>query len=480
MRDRLRDRLRSFSLTPFEQQTPEGRAKERHRRVALTAAAAALAKLLSVTAALISIPLTLQYLGVERFGMWMTISSLIAMLAFADFGIANGVLSAVADAHGRDDGAAIQRFVSSGFFMLSGIALVLIGGFAAVYAHVPWHAVFNVQTELARTESGPALAVFGVCFALAIPLAVVQRVQMGLQQGFTASLWQCVGSVFALSGVIVAIELQAGLPWLVLALAGAPLLAAAGNSLHFYCYARPELRPRWCWATAEAARRVAAIGGLFFVLQLTVALAFTSDSIVIAQLLGASAVAQYAVPEKLFGLITLALAMVLAPLWPAYGEALARGDSAWVRYTLRNSILTAVGIAASVSVALVILAPAILHLWVGIAVVPQLVLLIALAVWKVVESVGIASAMFLNGARVVRFQVLCAVPTALCAVFLKVTLVPQIGVSGVVWGTLIAYVGLTLLPLAFKAPSLLRAIDRKAQVTAMPTPPVRFEKYGSF
>ena len=458
---RIRNPFSFFRLTPFDVSTEEGRAKERHRRIALTAAASALAKLLSVGTALISIPLTLHYLGTERFGMWMTISSLIAMLAFADFGIANGVLSAVADAHGRDDGAAIQRFVSSGFFMLSGIALTLIASFAAAYAHVPWHVVFNVQTEMARAESGPALAVFAICFALAIPLAMVQRVLMGLQQGFTASLWQCAGSFFALIGVIVAIKLQAGLPWLVLALAGAPLLAAAGNSLYFYFFARPDLRPRWHLATPEAARRIAATGSLFFVLQLTVAVAFTSDSIVIAQMLGVSAVAQYAIPEKLFGLISLGLAMVLAPLWPAYGEALSRGDSTWVRLTLRTSILAAAGIAAAVSVGLVLLAPAILHLWVGGAVIPQQLLLIALAVWKVVESVGIASAMFLNGARSVRFQVACAVPTAVCALALKVTLLPQIGISGVVWATVIAYIGLTLVPVAFKAPSLLRGIDRK-------------------
>ena len=134
---RVRQRLRWFSLTPFDQSTAQGRSDERHRRVALTAAASALAKVLSVGTALISVPLTLHYLGVERFGMWMTVSSLIAMLAFADFGIANGVLSAVAEAHGRDDRAALQRIVSSGFFMLTGIAAALLALFAAVYAHVP-------------------------------------------------------------------------------------------------------------------------------------------------------------------------------------------------------------------------------------------------------------------------------------------------------------------------------------------------------
>ena len=386
--------------------------------------------------------------------MWMTVSSLIAMLAFADFGIANGVLSAVAEAHGRDDRAALERIVSSGFFMLTGIAAALLALFAAVYAHVPWHAVFNVQGDLARLEAGPALAVFVVCFACAIPLGVVQRVQMGLQQGFAASLWQCVGSLCALGGVLLAIHLQGGLAWLVLALAGAPLLAALLNSLYFYFRSQPGLRPRLaCFASADALR-LARTGALFFVLQVTVAVAYTSDSLVIAQLSGAAAVAEYAVPEKLFGLITLAIAMVLAPLWPAYGEAIARGDHAWVRRTLRRSVLMALGIAAVASGFLLLTGPLLLRLWVGDAVAAPFMLLLALAVWKVVEAGGNAVAVYLNGAHVIGFQVAVAFAFAVCALSLKLLLIPIYGVAGAVWATVAAYLVFVALPYAFVLPRL--------------------------
>jgi O-antigen/teichoic acid export membrane protein len=450
----VRQRLRWCRLKPFDLATPEGRAAERHRRVALTAAASALAKVVSVGTALISVPLTLHYLGVERFGVWMTISSLIAMLAFADFGIANGVLSAVAEAHGRNDRAALQRIVSSGFFMLTAIAAGLLVLFAVAYAHVSWHAVFNVQSELARAEAGPALAVFVACFACAIPLAVVQRVQMGLQQGFLASLWQCIGSLCALGGVLLAISLQGGLPWLVLALAGAPLMAALLNSLHFYLRSRPDLRPRLALFGAADAKRLARSGALFFVLQVTVAVAYTSDSIVIAQLLGASAVAEYAVPEKLFGLITLAMSMVLAPLWPAYGEAIARRDSAWVQQTLKRSLVTALGLSIVAAVGLLFMAPALLRLWVGAAIEPPLGLLAALAVWKVVEAGGNALAMFLNGAHVIGMQVAVALATAIAAIGLKVLLIPHWGISGAVWATVIAYVMMAALPYAVLVPRM--------------------------
>lgn len=58
----------ALRLKAHDLETPEGRAAERHRRVALMAACAGLAKLLSVVTALVSVPLALQCLGAKRFG----------------------------------------------------------------------------------------------------------------------------------------------------------------------------------------------------------------------------------------------------------------------------------------------------------------------------------------------------------------------------------------------------------------------------
>jgi O-antigen/teichoic acid export membrane protein len=452
----LRQRLRWLSLHPHDLSTPEGRAAERHRRAALTAVASMLAKLVSVGTALISIPLTLHYLGAERFGLWMTISSLVALMAFADFGIANGVLNKVADAHGRDDRAAIRGAISSGLAILTAASAALAAAFGLVYAFVDWPAVFNVQTAQARAEAGPALAAFVLCYAATIPLVVVQRAQMGLQQGFLASLWQCAGSLCGLAAVLIAIHLQAGLPWLVVALIGAPLLAAALNTAHFFARAQPGLRPSRGSVSSDACRAVASTGALFFFLQLAAAVAYASDNVIIAQLLGAEAVATYAVPEKLFALLSLIVAMSLGPLWPAYGEAISRGDSMWVRQTLKRSLTLALAVAGVGALVLVLFGDVLIRVWVQDAVTPAFGVLLALGVWKLVEAGGLSLAMFLNGAQVMRFQLWCSLATVVVAITLKLTLVPRLGVAGAAWAMVIAFVLCTALPVALRLPALLR------------------------
>jgi O-antigen/teichoic acid export membrane protein len=424
--------------------TAEGRSRERHRRAAMSAGASALAKIVSVSTALISVPLSLHYLGPERYGMWMTMSSLVAMLSFADFGIGNGLLNIVAAAHGREDRPAMREAVSSGFVVLSLIAAVIIIGFATAYPFVPWFRIFNVKTAHAQAEAGPALAAFICCFALAIPTSIVQRVQIGLQRGFMASLWQCGSSVIALIGVLTAIALHAGLPWLVLAYTGAPLLAAMLNSATFFGIVQRDISPNFRRASRRGAARVASTGLLFFVLQIMVSISYSSDNVIIAQVFGAATVPQYAVPERMFSMITMVVTMMLGPLWPAYGEALARGDIDWARRTLVRSVTLGAGVAALASATLFMIAPTVLRFWVGPLIRPSLFLLAGFGVWKVLEVTGAAISMFLNGAHVVRAQVIIATITSFTGLTLKLFLVHRIGVAGLVWSTITVYSTLTL------------------------------------
>lgn len=449
---------RLIRLRPFEVETPEGRASERHRRIVLSALASALAKIISVATMLISVPLTLNYLGPERYGMWMTISSLAAILAFADLGIGNGMLNAIAAAHGRDDRSAILGYVSSGFFALSLVSACLLCLFAAAYRFMPWATVFNVQNDIARQEVGPAVAVFFVCFAIAIPLAIVQRVQMAMQRSFLSSLWQCLASTLGLICVLIAIRQEAGLPWLVLAFVGAPLVVYALNSAIFFGRMQPEIAPARTAITRLATTQLMRTGGLFVVLQLVSAVAYASDSLVIAQLLGASAVANYSVPERMFGLIPMVLAMVLAPLWPAYGEAISRGDVAWVRHTLRRSVAIAVTASSVFSFTLVLLGPWLLEWWVGKAVVTSMSLLIGLAVWKTIEAGASSLAVFLNGANIIRTQLIISLITMTVAISLKLLLVPIFGVSGAVWATIIAFTTCALIPYGLILPKILHKV----------------------
>jgi O-antigen/teichoic acid export membrane protein len=283
-------------LKPFEGTTPEERSRERYRRIALTMLASIGVRGISTLTALITVPLTVNYLGNERYGLWVTISSVIVALGFADLGIGNGLLNAISDANGRDDRESARGYISSAWFMLAGLGALAGLAFVILYPIIPWARIFNLTSPEIIAEAGPATAVFVVCFLLNMPLTLVQRVQMGYQEGLTNSLWLAFGNILGLVALLVAIQARAGLTWLVLAMAGAPVFATLLNNIVMFGVRRQWLRPRLSSITRGTARKIVSVGFLFFVLQVAVAAAYSSDNIVVAQILGPEGVTQYSVP----------------------------------------------------------------------------------------------------------------------------------------------------------------------------------------
>jgi O-antigen/teichoic acid export membrane protein len=431
----------------------------RYRAVLLGGGGLALAKGINLLSVLITVPLTLEYLGTERYGLWVTLSSLITLLSFADLGIGNGLVTAVAKADGEQDFAAIRRLVSSAFFLLSAIG----GGVAlltcALYPLVPWGAVFAVTDPLAVAEAGPAMLVFMLVFALNLPLGVVQRVQMGLQETWLFSLWQAAGYAGAMGGVLLVIHAKAGLPWLVLAMLGIPAVCQLCNfGVEFFCR-RPALRPRLGAFHKGTLRAVLSVGLLFFALQVLNILANFSDSLFLSHLLGQGAVATYGVTYKVYQVLLLAT-IFLQPLWPAFGEALGRRDYAWASTALSRILVGSLALGGVLGLALWLYGQKIIALWVGGAVLPEPPLIAAFAAWVVLASYGGAISVFLNNEAFLQKQLLIYALGSLVALALKMPFILWWGTAGAVWATVVGYTVFFSVPAVVIAYRTLAALAR--------------------
>lgn len=454
-------RLRRFLPRPPGEagNSPESRAKQRYQRAGLTAVVALGARGLTMLMSLLTVPLTLNYLGPERYGMWMTISSIIALLSFTDLGVGNGLINAVTRAIARSDLADARRQVSSAFMILMLVAAGVGILFVLTYPVVSWARVFAVSSTLAVSEAGPGMAAWVACFLLGLPLSVAAQVRLGRQEGYFVHMLSVGGNLVAVAALLIVILTRQGLPALVFAMAGPPLLAMGLNWVLLFGRHAAALRPSLRLVSLRTGWALLRAGFLFFVLQIAIAVAFTSDSLVAAQVIGPVAVAEYAVVSKLFMIPTLIVATILSPLWPAYGDAIARGDLLWARSTLVRSLRGGLAVTVPLSVFLVTFGMPIIRLWVGPTVTPPLLLLLGFGIWVVMSAVGTSVAMLLNGAHEIGVQAAAAVVMALANITLSIWLASRIGVAGVMWGTVITYGVFTLLPMAFYVPRVLRRIE---------------------
>jgi O-antigen/teichoic acid export membrane protein len=404
------------------------------------------------------VPVVLHYLGAERYGVFATITAIAGLVGWADLGLGNGLISEVAVAQGRDDSDSTARAVSTAFFALLGLAVVLAAGFAAVYPFVPWESIFNVSGD-AASGVGAAAAAFAVGVFLALPLGVVQRAEVGMQEMFVANVWQAMGRLLGLAGIILAVAVGASLPYLVLALAVAPALALAGNGVDLFFRRRPWLRPSLKRVERDVAGALLRIGSLFFVLQIAIAVAYESDALVLTQILGPTAVTTYSVTMRVFLVVPALANFVLAPLWPAYGEAISRGDVHWVRQTLRRAIRGGLLLTVPGAAVLALVARPFIAAWAGVE--SPYLLICAAAIWVIVMTLGAVIAAFLNGARVIRAQIVAAVTMMIANLGLSIVFTHWLGVSGVIWGSIAAEGAVVVVLLVVVVPSVVSRLESR-------------------
>jgi len=432
---KARQTLRYLRFRPFDTSTAEGREQERHRRIAISSAAAFAGQGVNYAVMIALVPLLIRQLGQEQYGLWLAISSMATFAAFADLGLGNGLINVLGKAHGLEDRTVAREYVSSGFFILIGVAAVLGIAGGLILPAIDWNRFFQLKTEGARAGSTAAVLIFFLLFAVSLPLTIVQKIQMAYQENYLNSLWLAAGKVGMLIGAIAGVLAHQSLLYFVVVLAGAPVLMWFANGLVLFFWHRPWLRPGLRFISRVSAKELLRTGFFFFVTGISGVLAIQIDTLVIGRFLGAGQVPVYAIPLRLFMICTTLLGFVLMPLWPAYREAIVRGDMLWVRKTFWRTMRLTTAITVPAAIVLLFIAPYLVKLWTGTVLPIPLSLLAALGIHAVMTAVTGPMAMLLNGANILGIRALFSIMNGLSNLTLSIWLVQRIGVAGPVFAT---------------------------------------------
>jgi O-antigen/teichoic acid export membrane protein len=376
----------------------------------------------------------------------MSLSALMVFLRFSDLGLGNGLVGAISQAEGRGDRQYAQRAISSVLVCLCIIACVLLATFPISARFIHWDYVLGLASLKDRGEIQAAILIFVALYAIGIPVNMVQQVQRSLQQGYVSNLWIAIGSLLSLVGVYIAAIHQARIPWLVAIISGVPLIPTLGNAFVLYFVQRPDLRPSLRDFDKEVAKELLYKGMLFFGLGIAGALAFDSQNIVIAHILGPAAVGVYAVVQRLFSMIPLIVGYVTMPLWPAFGDALGRGERTWIARALRRGIAVNVAIATMPAVLLSVFSGPILLHWTHGAISAPKWLIAGFAVWAVTSAISSPICMLLNAAHVLWFQIIVSILYGLMTIGSIIWALPSMGLPGAVWSMTLLYLAAVLCP----------------------------------
>jgi O-antigen/teichoic acid export membrane protein len=173
-------------------------------------------------------------------------------------------------------------------------------------------------------------------------------------------------------------------------------------------------------------------------------------------LYGARSVTPYSVTWRLFSYASMLQVIALPALWPAYADAFSRRDLTWIRKTYRyNLVVSMVSTAVFASILLVV-GQRFIALWAGPAAVPSFSLVAAMACWTLVSSLSWSEGTLLGAAGRVKGQAIYSAFGAIVNLAASIWLGRLFGLTGIILGTLAAYVTCIIVPQTIEVARLLR------------------------
>ena len=396
----------------------------------------------SMAISLLLVPLTLAYLAPSRYGIWMTMSSILGWVMWLDVGLGNGLRNKFALALAHDDKELARSYVSTTYLFVGLISIALFLLFMIVFPLLSWTSILNAPPDM-EVELSRLAAIVLLFFCIRLVAGLIGTILTADQQPAVSSLLEVLINGLSLIAVVLLTKTIPGsLFWLGVCVTAAMVIVPVIANVWLFRGKYRTFAPSLRFVRIEHARGLIHIGVQFFVLQITGLVLFTSANIIITQLFGPEEVTQYNIAFKYFGVPSLAFAVLLTPFWSAYTEAFARGDIAWIQMTFRRLkqmfALLSIGV-----VIMVLCADQAYALWIGHAVHIPFSLSAAMGAYVLIVAWSSIFSYFVNGTGKIRLQLIVAV---LMSVFMIPLALVLAGTGGLHTTGIVLAICLVLLP----------------------------------
>ncbi len=390
---------------------------------------------ISILISLILVPLTINYLNPTRYGIWITLMSVITWFNFFDVGLGNGMRNkfAIAKAEGKDQLA--RTYISTTYAIISIISGIMFLLFFIINHFLNWSKILNTTTDINEIEK-LVFIIFSV-FCMQFIIKLINFVFIADQRPAMNNAINTTASLISLITVFILIKTTHGsLLYLGASFSLINLIVPLIAGIWFFNTSYKKYKPSFKFVNFSYAKELMGLGVKFFIMQGAALVIFMTDNMIITQVSGPAAVTPYNIAYKYFGIITMIFTIVSTPLWSANTEAYIKKDFDWMKNVMKKMIFLWLGFAAVTAIMLSVANYAYL-LWVGDKVKVPFSLSVMMAIYVVSASVVTIFANFLSGIGKIQLSLYHSIFVGLLNIPLSIYFAKNLGMgsTGVILAT---------------------------------------------
>lgn len=352
---------------------------------------------ISVLIGLFYVPLLLNFLTQEKYGIWLTLTSILGWFSFFDIGLGNGLRNKLTEAFANKNMKLGKKLVSTTYALLICIFSVVLLIFHLCNFFLDWNSILNTNT-IENRELYILTSIVFTFFILRFIVQIISVVYLADQRPSISKLITTSGNLvsFLIVLILTRVTLKGDLILLGTIISAIPVVLFLVVSITSFNSRYKQLKPSIKEIDLKVSNGLVNLGAKFFVLQISYLIAYTTSNILITQFYGPAEVTIYNIAYKYFYIPVMVYSIILSPIWSAVTDAYIKSDYVWLKKTLKHlnllSLLFVFGI-----VFMIIISNWVYKIWVGGDIVIPFSLSLALGLYSITVVIISPFSAYING-----------------------------------------------------------------------------------
>ncbi|MEP1488976.1 MAG: hypothetical protein ABJK28_11160 [Algibacter sp.] len=310
---------------------------DREIKLKISVVTNALTKGINIGVNLSLVPLLLSFLGVEKYGIWVTIYSVVSWLNMFDLGLGNGLKLELTKAFSKKRNKEIKKLIGTAYLVIGSISLMLIVFFLIINYYSDLGVLLSFSKD-SNIDISRSIAFLIISFIVILTLKLIGVIYSSLQLAYIDSLTNVLSQVAFLCLLLFFVHFDVpSLLFNVALISTMPLIFIyLFLTMNFFIRKVPSLKVSVSSYSKDVAARILKPGLSFFVIQISGVVLYSTDNFIIASIISPSAVTDYNISYKYFSFPFVIFSMYISTHWPSFIDALTKGDEVWIKQKLKK------------------------------------------------------------------------------------------------------------------------------------------------
>lgn len=401
---------------------------------------AAINKFANIGIRLFTIPLTINYLGQEKYGLWITISSLAGYIMLLDFGISSAMVNKLTKFYTINDTRSADNYIIANLAFFGIMSIIVIGILSIIIPAIDWVSLMKLKAVTNIDEVSQVIFFCFFMFLLQLSTMIILKVPYAMQTGSLTEGYLLLGNIISVVGIVLSVRENLGLLTLILFLTSSTIITSITLMLHLLYFKKIRIHFIKFNTIKSVFLDLYKTGIDFIVIQASGIIVLGLQFSILAYYHGAESVAPYGIMFQILLAIQIPFTVLQQPLWSKFVELHHQSRHKEIGYAINKYIKAALLYSIAISLIFICLLPFIFPYFIKQQIFIPIGLRIGFSIWAgmgLIFGGGVGASLL--AMNLTRQAAIISIIQVIIFIICSLLLVPQYGAVGMITSIVLMY-----------------------------------------